>query len=123
MVNLFKLHNKNWPKTTTIMSDKDFVDRDVFKEEFPDAHLHICLFHVLRTFRREITSDKLGITQSERTLVLELLQKMAYATGEDQHCKNTGGKYPLKRWVYPTFSFPTIVADTHQCDILTTRGT
>ena len=85
MVNLFKLHNKNWHKTTTIMSDKDFVEREVFKEEFPDAHLHICLFHVLRTFRREITSGKLGITQSERTLVLELLQKMAYATGEDQY--------------------------------------
>ena len=45
----------------------------------------LCLFHVLRTFRREIKSDKLGITQSERTLVLELLQKMAYATGEDQY--------------------------------------
>lgn len=44
MVNLFKLHNKNWHKTTTIMSDKDFVEREVFKEEFPDAHLHIIMF-------------------------------------------------------------------------------
>ena len=39
----------------------------------------ICLFHVLRTFRREITCEKLGITSAERGLALEIVQKMTYA--------------------------------------------
>ena len=77
------------PKTSTIMSDKDFVERDALKEEFLEASILIYLFHVLRTFRREITCDKLGITAAERNLVLEIIQKMAYAKNvndyEDLH--------------------------------------
>ena len=57
----------------------DFIERDALKAEFPDASILICLFHALRTFRREITSDKLGITSAERSLVLEIIQKMAFA--------------------------------------------
>lgn len=79
MANIFKKHNQKWCNTVTIMADKDFIERDAFKAEFPDASILICLFHVLRTFRREITSDKLGITSAERSLVLEIIQKMAFA--------------------------------------------
>ena len=73
MVGRFKRHNEHWDKTVTVITDKDFVERDTFKDEFPQASLQICLFHVLRTFKREITSDKLGITQPERKLALEIL--------------------------------------------------
>ena len=59
----------------TIMSNKYFTERDALKVEFPDASILIHLFHVLRTFRREITSDKLGITSAERDLVLEIIKK------------------------------------------------
>ena len=79
MAKIFKNHNPNWGKTKTIMSDKDFIERDALKSQFPDASILICLFHVLRTFRREITCEKLGITSAERGLALEIVQKMAYA--------------------------------------------
>ena len=83
MAMIFKKHNSNWKKTSTIIiSDKE---RDVFKSEFPQASILICLFHVLRTFRREITSEKLGITAAERSLVLELVQRMAYAKLLDEY--------------------------------------
>ena len=66
-----------------IMTDKDFIESDALKAEFPDATILICLFHVLRTFRREITSDKLGITSAERSLVLEIIHaKMAVGYAE-----------------------------------------
>ena len=78
MANIFKKHHQRWSNTVKIM-DKDFIERDALKAEFPDATILICLFHVLRTFRREITSDKLSITSTERSLVLEIIQKMAYA--------------------------------------------
>ena len=55
MMLMFKKHNKDWSRTLTIMSDKE---RGIFLQEFPQANLLICLFHVLRTFRREITSEK-----------------------------------------------------------------
>ena len=85
MDEIFKKHNPSWIKMTTIMADKDFVERDVLKEKFPDAQVLICLFHVLKTFRREITAEKLGVTTAERNLVLEIIQKMVYAKNEDEY--------------------------------------
>ena len=67
------------------MSDKDFIERDDLKSQFPEASILICLFHVLRTFRREITCEKLGITSAERVLALEIVQKMAYAKTNDEY--------------------------------------
>ena len=67
------------------MSDKDITERDVIKEQLPQAGLVICLFHTLRTMRREISCEKLGISQSERLMSLELLSKMAYARSEEAY--------------------------------------
>ena len=78
----FKQHNDSWSLTKCVMSDKDMTERNVIKEHFPQTNLLICLFHTMRTFKREISCDKLGISQGERTLCLELLTKMAYAQSE-----------------------------------------
>ena len=66
MLLIFKKHNEGWSRTLTVMSDKDFCERNTFIQEFPQASLLICLYHVLRTFRREITSGKMGITHRRR---------------------------------------------------------
>ena len=50
MVKAFKAHNFNWIATTAVVSDKDFTERTVFQQEFPNASLVICLFHVLCIF-------------------------------------------------------------------------
>ena len=59
MLNTFVEINKaTCLKTTAIMSDKDMTARDLLLETFPNACLLICLFHVLKSFRREITNEK-----------------------------------------------------------------
>ena len=68
-----------------IMADKDMVERDVMTEKLPQAALQICLFHVLRTFRREITCEKFGINAGQRQCVLDILQRMAYAVTADDY--------------------------------------
>ena len=83
----FKKHNDEWSLIKCIMSDKDMTERNVMKEQFPQANLLICLFHTLCTFRREITCEKLGISSGERALCLELLSKMAYAQSEEAYIK------------------------------------
>ena len=77
-VTIFKRFNPSWTETKVIMPDKDFTERDAFKNCFPDASL-TCLFHTLRSFRREVTCEKLGITSAERLHCLELLSRLAYA--------------------------------------------
>ena len=48
------------------------------------------MFHVLRTFRQEITTNKLGLTQAERTHALVIVQKMLYASSEDEYMQHYG---------------------------------
>ena len=55
IVNKFKEKNEAWSKTVVIMSHKDFSERERFSSCFPDAKLLLCLYHALRSFRREVT--------------------------------------------------------------------
>ncbi|XP_047142281.2 uncharacterized protein LOC124816845 isoform X2 [Hydra vulgaris] len=84
-VETFKKNNCSWSKTNAIITDKDLNERDVLRASFPDASLLLCLFHTLRTFNREISTVKLGITSGQRTSCLELIQKLAYARSETQY--------------------------------------
>ena len=67
------------------MTDKDIGECAILKESLPQAEVLICLFHALRTFRHDITCEKCGITSGQRTLCLELIQNMAYATSVYTH--------------------------------------
>ena len=69
------------------MADKDLNERETIKCAFPNATVLICLFHTLRTFKREVTSEKMGITQGEVDSLLEKFQEMAYARSTDQYEK------------------------------------
>ena len=67
------------------MADKDTGEHDVLKQSLPNASVLICLFHALRSFRRELTCEKLAITVGQKTLCFDLVRKMAYASSEAQH--------------------------------------
>lgn len=67
------------------MGDKDLVERDVIKKLFPGTPMYLCLFHTLKTFRREISCEKLHISKQERDLSLEYLQKLVYSEDESQY--------------------------------------
>lgn len=79
MMETLKKAGSQWRNIRIIMADKDIGERQVLKESFPQAEVLICLFHALRSFRREITCEKFGITSGQRTLCLEMIQKLAYA--------------------------------------------
>ena len=57
--------------------DKSTIEflMDVFKS----------LFHTLRSFRREMSTEKMGITAAQRVTVLDLLSKLAYAQSEETY--------------------------------------
>ena len=84
----FKRHNEAWTKTNLIMAHKDFTERQAFSKCFPSASLLICLYHTLRTFRREITVEKTGITSSERERALEIIRDIFYLKPVDAYEAN-----------------------------------
>ena len=77
MVDAFKQLNPGCRKVHAIMADKDMGERDVLKQCFPSSTVLICLFHTLRSFRREISCEKMRITSGQRTACLELIQRYA----------------------------------------------
>jgi len=62
MASVFKSHNPSWKNIKCIMADKDFTERNVFKDQFPQAQILIRIFHCMRSFSREITTEKMNIT-------------------------------------------------------------
>ena len=87
MIQTFKEHNPAWEQVKVALTNKDIVERKTLTSEMPAISLLICLFHVLRTFKREITTKKMDITAAERTAVLEILQKLANSRSQ-----------PWQRW-------------------------
>ena len=87
MLDTFKKLDSKWTNIRVVMADKALKERDVIKDELPNASVLICLFHTLRTFKREITCDKMGITAGQRVTCLELIQKLAYSSSEDEYNK------------------------------------
>lgn len=85
MLELFKENNPSWCKVSVVLTDKDMTERGCFSDAFPGVSLQICLFHVKRNFRREITGGKYNITSSEREEYLEYMQRMVHAVGEDDY--------------------------------------
>ena len=88
MVQVFKANNSCWDMTRVVMTDKDLIERAVFRNEFPKSSLLICLFHTLRSFKREITCEKLSIRAGEREHALELITAIAYSKSELKYNEN-----------------------------------
>lgn len=63
----------------------------------------ICLFHTLRSFKREITCEKVQIRPGERDHVLELITKLAYSKSEVKYDQNY--KMLLKSGLHSVISY------------------
>ena len=87
IVKVFQKHNELWTETKVIMSDKDFVEREAFSKCFANASLLICLYHTLRSFRQEVTCEKMGIASAERLRCLEITQLIAYLKTPEGYTK------------------------------------
>ncbi|XP_064482949.1 uncharacterized protein LOC135395786 [Ornithodoros turicata] len=84
MLSKFKEINPAACKTRCVMADKDLVERQLLKEHFQEANVLICTYHTLRTFNREITTQKMRITSKLREDLLEVLQGMVMAKPEER---------------------------------------
>lgn len=79
----FKTENPKHDQVRVIVSDKSFANRNIFANEFPQAHHQLCIFHVKQIFEREITKVKRNISKEQRKDILAILHQMVYASSED----------------------------------------
>ena len=88
VLNVFKAKNGSWEKSKVIMSDKNFEERRPLGIA---SQMHLFCFafnHTLRTFRREVTCEKMAITSAQRLHPLEILQKIAYSKNDTEYLQN-----------------------------------
>ena len=52
--NIGRLNDHQASHVRVIMGDNDFNEREVFGQTYPGVTMFICLYHALRTFRRQI---------------------------------------------------------------------
>jgi len=81
----FKELNPAIINTRVFITDMDTKKRTVLKSLFPESHMILCLFHTLRTFNREITCDKLGITPNQRDMSKHIFEKLCYSKNETEY--------------------------------------
>ena len=81
MLAIFKSNNPSWTNTGIILTDKDMTERMALQH----VTLQLCLFHVLRSSSREVTTTAMTIRPAERYLVLDIFHKMAYTTSQDTY--------------------------------------
>ena len=86
LMDIFMKHNDT-TRTKCIMADKEMTERNVLAEKIPNAVLMICLFYTLRTFRCEISNDKMGVNAAQRIAVLEIISILVYAQTEEEYLK------------------------------------
>ena len=88
LLSVFKVKNESWEKTKVIMSDKDFIEREAFKDRFTNVSLLICLYHTLSSLHRKVTCKKMGVTSAKRLHTLEILQYIAYSKNNIEYVQN-----------------------------------
>ena len=71
-------------KIQCFMTDKDQTIRDVVKTKF-GVPVYICSYHVADTFKRQIHRDKMDIKTQQREDLLQILEKMMYASNEEKY--------------------------------------
>ena len=108
VINQFKLLNKKWQDVNVILTHKVVSERNVLGKPMPQANLQLCMFHVLRNFRREVSVEKLGISVGEKIRALEILQDIVYSKSDEQYklhynklcneCQNAVIFYYNKNW-------------------------
>ena len=66
-----------------IVVDKDLSQMRTLKDAFPNALIHLCLFHVLKAFMKKIVEFKLS--EDDEELAKKLFRQMAFSTSNFEY--------------------------------------
>ena len=82
VISTFKKENPKCSDLTTVVVDKDLTELRVIKELFPQVHIVICKFHVLKAFKKETATI---FPLSTRDTVRNLLEKIVHSRSFEEY--------------------------------------
>lgn len=66
-----------------VVIDKDFTEWAVLKEEFPNATVLFCQWHVMKAMFKKVVDCE--VTKEDREDARNLLRSLVYATDESEY--------------------------------------
>ena len=85
IVELFKSNNTDWQSVRVIIIDKDFSEYKVLREEFPDAVILYCQWHVIKALFKCLSDY--DVDKSKREECRQIIRKLVYANSQDDYDK------------------------------------
>ncbi|XP_066266550.1 zinc finger SWIM domain-containing protein 3-like [Branchiostoma lanceolatum] len=84
-ISSFKASNPNHTRTECIVADAGMPHRDLLAVHFPNVTMSMSELHTLRAFRREVSTEKLGISPDQKTACLQTMEKMVSAQSKEEY--------------------------------------
>ncbi|KAE9166593.1 hypothetical protein PF002_g31077 [Phytophthora fragariae] len=78
---IFKANNPDWAKIQVVMTDKAIHEKDVLREELPDARQLLCQWHVITWLKKQCSR----LAPSVKKEVKSLVRLLVYATNKDEY--------------------------------------
>ncbi|OWY96049.1 Secreted protein [Phytophthora megakarya] len=108
VIDHFKSANTTWDNIGVVMVDKDMKEVDVIREEFSNAHVLLCHFHVLKFLQRIVKDLKYGkYSRDEYASFGHLYYNLVYAESESEFdvqnellCKMSCARGNTSFWKY-----------------------
>lgn len=85
MLQLFRENNANCEKTEIIMVDKGAANIASFNDVYPNAQIHLCVFHIQQIFQRQISVKDMNIDMNTKKNALNILTGMIYAKNQAEY--------------------------------------
>ena len=77
----FKERNPKFSSTQVVVIDKDFAEWKMLTQEFPNAVVLFCQWHVLKVLFKEL--NDVGIEKVQREVARNAIRNVMYATDEE----------------------------------------
>ncbi|RAW37568.1 hypothetical protein PC110_g6165 [Phytophthora cactorum] len=81
----FKEKNLRWSEVTTVIIDKDFVERRVLERVFPNAKILLCQFHAISYWKKVVKRPVYRLKIAQQEEMLKLMTKLLYSPTQDMY--------------------------------------
>ena len=79
----FKECNPSWDKVSVIFIDKDFTEWNILSQEFPNATLLFCQFHVVKCLFKKVSDCE--VPKEKRESIRDILRRIVHSKSEDEY--------------------------------------
>lgn len=83
IIQLFKEKNEKWESVSVVIIDKDFTEYKVLKEEFPNAIILYCQWHVIKALFKCLSDY--DVNKSDRDECRQIIRSLVFSSSQSEY--------------------------------------